>query len=91
MCTVIETAVQQAFVNFNKKVKIKDLDLGTISDDYKEYKAVLEVFMDETVDSTIYHLSNMKTAINTSVINEMRERKLESLKGLEPLTKLDTE
>lgn len=89
MCSVLEMAIQQAFINVQNTTKIADLDLGTIDEKYKEFKEVLNIFSDQTVKDTIYHLSSMKTAINTAVINEMRERQLESLKTLDRLSKED--
>jgi len=80
-------AIQQAFINVQNTTKINQLDLGTIDEKYKEFKEVLSIFSDQTVKDTIYHLSSMKTAINTAVINEMRDRQLESLKTLDRLSK----
>tara|TARA_R110000868_G_scaffold205126_4_gene453442 strand:- start:4522 stop:4773 length:252 start_codon:yes stop_codon:yes gene_type:complete len=80
-------AIQQAFINVQNTTTISQLDLGTIDEKYKEFKEVLSIFNDQTVKDTIYHLSSMKTAINTAVINEMRDRQLESLKTLDRLSK----
>ena len=87
LCSVLEMAIQQAFINVQNTTTISQLDLGTIDEKYKEFKEVLSIFNDQTVKDTIYHLSSMKTAINTAVINEMRDRQLESLKTLDRLSK----
>ena len=79
-------AVQQGFVNLQKTTLVSSLDLGTIDEQYKEFKEVLEIFKDQTIEDAIYQFNSMKTAIQTAVIDEMRERKLESLKTLERLS-----
>lgn len=85
MLAVLEMAVQQGFVNLQKTTLVSSLDLGVIDDQYKEFKEVLEIFKDQTIEDTIYQLNSMKTAIQTAVIDEMRERKLESLETLKRL------
>lgn len=78
-------AVQQGFVNLQKTTLVSALELGTIDEQYKEFKEILEIFKDQTIEDTIYQLNSMKTSIQTAVIDEMRGRQLESLETLKRL------
>jgi hypothetical protein len=86
MLAVLEMAIQQGFVNLQKTTLVSSLELGVIDEQYKEFKEILEIFKDQTVEDAIYQFTSMKTAIQTAVIDEMRDRKLESLKTLERLS-----
>ena len=78
------TMMMDKFLESMKEVKFVDLKLEEKLDakheKYAEYKALLALFGNETVFTARELIEGMKMEIEMMISNEMKERKLETLK-----------
>lgn len=76
--------IMEQFLSQMKETKFKDLKLETKLDpkspQYKEYKKILDLFADEDVYSTRELIEGMKSEVEMMITNELKERKLSTLK-----------
>lgn len=78
--------VMEQFLAKMKDIKFQELNLETKLDptllQFHEYKSLLELFKDEDVFTTRELIEGMKNEIEMMITNEMKERKLETLKTM---------
>lgn len=76
--------VMEQFLGLMKDMKFSELKLieklDPKADKHEEYKAMIELFNDESVYDTRELIEGMKNEIQMNIDNELKERKLESLK-----------
>lgn len=83
-CQSVGIAINQAFNNKKRELKIKDLNLISQLDEkgkeYARYKAILEMFAEENLKDALEVINGMPDAISGFIREETLNRKLDSLK-----------
>lgn len=84
LCQAFSMALEHAFISKKKEYKVKDLKLiDMLKDDEKtgRWKVLLELFQEESLPAALEMINEFPREMDLWIREEMKERKLDSLKG----------
>lgn len=82
LCTALSIALEQAFLNKQREFSVKDLKLVDMLQGEKSdrWKTMLQMFEDEKINDALQMIKEFPREIDMWIREEMKDRKLDSLK-----------